>query len=61
MTIGLESPLPPQLDFVVVAHVDGTERRGRVVNSPTPYSGDLGFDPWSRLPAVLIEVFRGFP
>jgi hypothetical protein len=40
---------------------DRTKRRGRVVNTPTSYSGGPGFDYRSRRPAILIEVFRGFP
>jgi hypothetical protein len=38
-----------------------TERCGRVVNTPTYYSGGPGFysRPWR--PAVMIEVFSGFP
>jgi hypothetical protein len=37
-----------------------TERHGRVVNTPTSYSGGPGFKTQSRLPAILIEVFLGF-
>jgi hypothetical protein len=37
------------------------ECRGRVVNTPTSYLGGSGFDSRSQRPAVVIEVFRGFP
>jgi hypothetical protein len=38
-----------------------TERRGRVVDIPAPYSGGLRFKSRTRQQAILIEVFRGFP
>jgi hypothetical protein len=37
------------------------ERRVRVVNTNTSYSGGPGFDCRPRRPAILIEVLRGFP
>jgi hypothetical protein len=37
------------------------EHRGRVVNTPTLYSGSSGFDPRSRRPAITIKVFRALP
>jgi hypothetical protein len=37
-----------------------TERRGRVVNTPTSYSGGPGFDYRPRRSAILTESFRGF-
>jgi hypothetical protein len=38
-----------------------TERRGRVVNTPTWYSWGPGFESRPQLPAILIEVFHDFP
>jgi hypothetical protein len=37
------------------------EGRGRVVKTPTSYSGGLGLDSRPRRPATLIADFRGFP
>jgi hypothetical protein len=37
------------------------ERHGRVVKTPTSYSGGPGFDSRTRRPDILIEVFRAFP
>jgi hypothetical protein len=36
-----------------------TERRGRVVNTPS-YSKGTGFDSRPRRPPILIEVLHGF-
>jgi hypothetical protein len=38
-----------------------TERRVRVVHTPTSYSGGAGFNSLPRRPAIPIQVFRGFP
>jgi hypothetical protein len=38
-----------------------TERRGPVVNDPASYLGGPGFESQTRKPAILIEVFRGYP
>jgi hypothetical protein len=38
-----------------------TERCGQVVNSPASYSGGPGFKSRSQQPAIMIEVFCGFP
>jgi hypothetical protein len=38
-----------------------TELRGRVLNTCVPCSGGPGFTSWSQRPAILIEVFQGFP
>jgi hypothetical protein len=38
-----------------------TERRGRVANTHASYSGGPGFKSRPRRPALLTEVFRGFP
>jgi hypothetical protein len=45
----------------VVSPVPRTERHGRVVNTPTSYSGGPGLESRPRRPAILIEGFRGFP
>jgi hypothetical protein len=41
--------------------MQGTERRGRVVNTPASYLGGPGVKSRPKRPAILIEVFRGFP
>jgi hypothetical protein len=38
-----------------------TEHRGRAVNTPTSYSGVLGFKSRPHRPGVLTEVLCGFP
>jgi hypothetical protein len=39
----------------------GTERRGRVVRTPASYTAGPGFKTCKWRPAILTEVFRGFP
>jgi hypothetical protein len=45
------------------AHVThrSTARHGPLGNTPASYSGGPRFDPRRRQPAILTEVFRGFP
>jgi hypothetical protein len=45
----------------VESHTRKTERRGRVVNTSTSYSGVPVLNSRHRRPAILIEAFRGFP
>jgi hypothetical protein len=39
---------------------EGTERRGRVFDTPASYSGGPGLKSRSRRQAILIEVLHGF-
>jgi hypothetical protein len=40
---------------------DRTERRGRAVNTPASGSGGPGFKSRPQQPAIMTEVFCGFP
>jgi hypothetical protein len=46
----------PLIHILIMSHLIQSTRY-----TPTSYSGGPGFDSRLRRPAILIEVFRGFP
>jgi hypothetical protein len=48
------------LSFNHSQFINNTERRGRVVKTPTSYSGSPGLRSWLRRQTILIEVFCDF-
>jgi hypothetical protein len=47
-------------NIIVADSTNGTEHSGRVVNTPTPYSGGPGFDSRTLRTDILIDIFMVF-